>query len=200
LFEKQGLMSHRGHRGRRERIALLFQSRSLFWKIVYFTPQIKSYRNNGALPTWLIMCRKNLTMAENKTVPTSASVVEFLNTVQNETQRNDSFALVEMMKAISSEQAVMWGEHIIGFGTYHYQYESGREGDFFRIGFAPRKSGLVLYLSSGHKELSDVLARMGKHKLSGSCIHVKRLSDVDTGVLRELVQSSWEVMNKRYPL
>jgi hypothetical protein len=139
-------------------------------------------------------------MAANKTIPTSASVTDFLNAVPDETMRKDSFALVQVMSEVSDEKAVMWGENIVGFGTYHYTYESGREGDFFRLGFAPRKGGLALYLSSGHGELSDVLARMGKHKVSGHCIHLKRLSDVDENVLRELFQSSWEMMKTRYPL
>lgn len=138
-------------------------------------------------------------MAENKTIPTSASVSDFLNALQDETLRKDSFAVMEAMSTVSGEKAVMWGENIIGFGQYHYKYDSGREGDFFRIGFAPRKSGLALYLSSGHKDLSDILVRMGKYKLSGSCIHVKRLRDVDIDVMNELFQGAWSQMQVRYP-
>lgn len=137
--------------------------------------------------------------AENKTVPTSGSVTDFLNAVEDETMRKDSFALMQAMADVSGEKAVMWGENIVGFGQYHYKYESGREGDFFRIGFAPRKGSLALYLSSGHKDLSDILARMGKHKLSGSCIHVKQLKDVDETVMKELFQAAWDLMKSRYP-
>ena len=133
-------------------------------------------------------------MAENKTKPTDASVEEFLNAVPDERKRADSFRLVEIMREITGEEPVMWGDSIVGFGSYHYKYASGREGDAPLIGFSPRKASLTIYITPGFDRYGDLLGRLGKFTTSKVCLYVKRLSDVDEAVLRELIRDSVEVM------
>jgi hypothetical protein len=128
-----------------------------------------------------------LGMAQNQTVPTKASVKGFVDGIPDEAMRADARVLVRIMREATGEKPVMWGPGIVGFGSYHYKYESGREGDSLRVGFAPRKSGLVIYLMHGAGHYATQLARLGKHKVSGSCLHVKRLADVDEKVLRAVV-------------
>ncbi|MBK7218464.1 MAG: DUF1801 domain-containing protein [Candidatus Promineofilum sp.] len=133
-------------------------------------------------------------MAENKTKPTDASVEEFLNAVPDERKRADSFRLVEIMREITGEEPVMWGDSIVGFGSYHYKYASGREGDQGLTGFSPRKASLTIYITPGFDRYGDLLGRLGKFTTSKVCLYVKRLSDVDEAVLRELIRDSVEVM------
>lgn len=99
--------------------------------------------------------------------------------------------LLELMGRIAQKPAVMWGGSIIGFGDWHYKYESGREGDFFVIGFSPRKQQISLYLMTGFKKYDELLAKLGKHKTGKSCLYIKRLSDVDLAVLESLLQESY---------
>ena len=129
-------------------------------------------------------------MAAAKTVPTDASVEDYLNSVPDEAKRQDSFALLELMEEVTGEKAVMWGDSIVGFGNYHYVYASGREGDWPVTGFAPRKQALTLYIMAGFDQYDELLARLGKHSTGKSCLYIKRLSDVDVDVLRELVAAS----------
>ena len=103
------------------------------------------------------------------------------------------------MEDITGEQAVMWGPSIVGFGLYHYKYASGREGDFMRCGFSPRKQDLTVYIMSGFKEYGDLLSKLGKHKTSVSCLYLKKLADVDLAVLREMIERSVAYMDKTYP-
>ena len=131
-------------------------------------------------------------MAENKTQPTDADVEAFLNAVPGERKRADSFAVLEMMKEVTGEEPVMWGPSIVGFGSVHYQYDSGREGDMGLTGFSPRKANLTLYITDGFDKYGDLLARLGKHKTSVSCLYINKLADVDQDVLRELVRRSVE--------
>ncbi len=138
-------------------------------------------------------------MAENKTQATSADVTAFIQGVADETQRVDAHVIAAMMARLSGEPAKMWGPSIIGFGSYHYQYDSGREGVSPRIGFSPRKGQTVLYLTDGYADKEAQLARLGKHKLGKSCLYVKRLSDVDMAVLEEMVSASLAYMAKTYP-
>lgn len=134
-------------------------------------------------------------MAENKTRPTSASVNAFIAAVENETRRRDARTILAMMKRISGTSPKMWGPSIIGFGTQHYRYESGREGDMPRMGFSPRKASLALYLLYG-KRVADLLARLGKHKTAVSCLYINKLSDVDLAVLEEMMVRTWDASAK----
>lgn len=129
-------------------------------------------------------------MAENKTKETNASVKKFLNGVADEQQRQDSFALVEMMQAATRKPAKMWGDAIVGFGSLHYKYESGREGDMPMIGFSPRKGTLTLYVDIGSGKQAELLAKLGKHKTSKWCLYIKRLDDVHLPTLKKLIQQS----------
>jgi Domain of unknown function (DU1801) len=134
-------------------------------------------------------------MAELKTKLNNASVDKFLQGFPENTQK-DCYAILEMMKKATKTDPKMWGTSIIGFGDYHYKYESGREGDFFMIGFSPRKQNLTLYLNSGFNEYGSLLEKLGKHSISKSCLYIKKLDDVDTKVLKELVTKSAKAMKK----
>ena len=138
-------------------------------------------------------------MAENKTQPTDADVEAFLNAVDNERKRADSFAILKMMKEVTGEEPVMWGPSIVGFGSVHYKYASGHEGDMGLTGFSPRKANLTLYITDGFDKYGDLLARLGKHKTSVSCLYINKLADVDQDVLRELVRRSVEHMRATNP-
>jgi hypothetical protein len=139
-------------------------------------------------------------MAENKTRPTDADVFEFLNSVPDERKRQDSFTVLEMMREATGEEPVMWGSSIVGFGSYHYKYDSGREGDMPIIGFSPRKQNLTLYIMMGGFERYDeLMAKLGKHTTSVSCLYIKRLSDIDMEVLRALVEESVANMKSTNP-
>ena len=131
-------------------------------------------------------------MAENKTRKTGASVKEFLSSVENKRRREDGQTLLTMMQKITGLEPEMWGPSIIGFGDYHYKYESGREGDMFLTGFSPRKQSLSLYVMDGFDGRDELLNRLGKHRKSVSCLYINKLADVDMDVLRELIQRSFE--------
>lgn len=128
-------------------------------------------------------------MAEMKTKPTRTSVASFLKRV-DETRQADCKTLVKIMKQATRAEPKMWGPSIVGFGSYHYCYESGREGDWFLTGFSPRKRDLTVYIMSGFSEYDHLLAKLGKHKTGKSCLYIKRLADVDLDVLRDLVRQS----------
>ena len=129
-------------------------------------------------------------MASNKTQATRESVTDFLAGVENDVRRADAHALVALMRRASGAEPIMWGPSIIGFGTRHYRYDSGREGDMPRIGFSPRKGNLALYMLTG--EGSEVmLARLGKHRTGVSCLYINKLADVDMSVLEQLVAHAW---------
>jgi len=137
-------------------------------------------------------------MAELKTKLNDNSVEDFLNTVEDEQKRKDSFELLKMMGEISGEPAKMWGKDIVGFGTYHYVYASGREGDWTISGFSPRKASLSIYVMAGFDQLGDELASLGKHKVGKGCLYVKSLSDIDEKVLRKMIKKSIAIIRKRY--
>ncbi|MCB0009313.1 MAG: DUF1801 domain-containing protein, partial [Anaerolineales bacterium] len=111
-------------------------------------------------------------MSENKTRPTDQKVMEFLNSVEHKTRRTDGLTLLKMMEEITGEDAVMWGSSIVGFGSYHYKYESGREGDMPLVGFSPRKQSMTLYIMPGFDEYEGMLAELGKHKIGKACLYV----------------------------
>ncbi|ALM06846.1 hypothetical protein SB49_02780 [Sediminicola sp. YIK13] len=137
-------------------------------------------------------------MSENKTIPTNASVTEFLNTVDNETRRKDCFVILEKMKEITGKPAVMWGNSIVGFGSYHYKYDSGREGDMLITGFSPRKQNLTLYILDGFDGHQELLKKLGPHKTGKSCLYIKKLSDIDMDILSELISTSFAHFDKKY--
>ena len=129
-------------------------------------------------------------MAELKTKPTGASVADFIAGVADEQRRKDSETMVALMHEVTGQPPEMWGDSIVGFGRYHYRYQSGRTGEWMVTAFSPRKDSLTLYIMSGFDELADLMARLGKYKTGKGCLYIKRLSDVDMGVLRELVERS----------
>jgi hypothetical protein len=133
-------------------------------------------------------------MAELKTQPNEQNVEDFLNNVENETKRKDSFSILEMMKEETGAEPIMWGDSIIGFGSYHNKYASGRDAEWFLTGFSPRKQNLTLYIMSGFDEYDELLDKLGKHSTGKSCLYIKRLEDVDQDVLRDLVSKSVEHM------
>jgi hypothetical protein len=129
-------------------------------------------------------------MAENKTKATKVSVAAFVDALTDDTKRADTKALVKMMQSATGEKPAMWGPSIIGFGSYHYVYESGREGDMPLVGFSPRKAAIVLYSMTGAKGAEALLAKLGKHTTGKGCLYVKKLADVDEKVLERLVVAS----------
>ncbi len=129
-------------------------------------------------------------MAELKTVANDGDVAAFLEAIEPEDRREDCRALEVMLRGVTGEPPRMWGASIVGFGSYHYRYASGREGDWFLTGFSPRKQNLTIYVIAGFDQAGDLLPRLGKHTTSVGCLYVKRLSDVDQAVLRELVSRS----------
>jgi hypothetical protein len=135
-------------------------------------------------------------MAELKTRPHQGSATEFLQTVSEERKRQDSFAILDLMKKVTGEEPVMWGDSIVGFGSYHYKYASGREADWMLTGFSPRKQSLTLYIMSGFDEYDDLLKKLGKYKTGKSCLYIKKLEDVDLTVLKELVAKSIDHMKR----
>jgi hypothetical protein len=137
-------------------------------------------------------------MTANLTRETDASVQDFLDTVENECRRIDARELLELMQRVTGMQPKMWGPAIIGFGSYHYQYDSGREGDMLRVGFSPRKANLALYLIEKGKDYQDMLAGLGKYRTGGSCLYVNKLADVDMNVLESLVSQSWEAARAKH--
>ncbi|QED26352.1 DUF1801 domain-containing protein [Microvenator marinus] len=137
-------------------------------------------------------------MAELKTKATELDPREFLETVDSDEKRQDCFWLLEQMEELSGAPAKMWGESMIGFGTYHYVYDSGREGDWFEVGFAPRKQNLVVYIMPGFIEYDDLLGQLGKYKTGKSCLYIKKLSDVNREVLRDLIDQSLKAMREKY--
>jgi hypothetical protein len=136
-------------------------------------------------------------MSELKTKPTSQDPRAFLDTIEPEEKRRDSYTLLELMEQITGEQAVMWGPSMVGFGSYHYKSERSRqEGDWMLVGFSPRKHNLTLYILAGHQDQTDLLARLGKHKTGVGCLYIKRLSDVDRDVLTMLIETGYASMKR----
>jgi hypothetical protein len=138
-------------------------------------------------------------MADQKTKPTELSVEGFLDKIPDEGVRDDCYELVKIMKKITGSSPKMWGTSIVGFGNYHYKYESGHEGDACLTGFSPRKQNLTLYVMPGFTEHPDLLAKLGKHKAGKGCLYVKRLADVNTSELEGLIKHSVEYLRKKYP-
>ena len=138
-------------------------------------------------------------MAQNKTTENDLSVPDFLNTIPDENKRADCFNLSDILSLTTGFEAKMWGNAIVGFGSYHYKYESGREGDAPLVGFSPRKDAIALYLSSQFKDREELLAKFGKHKTAKACIYLKKMSDIDVSVLKEMTINSVERIKSLYP-
>lgn len=131
-------------------------------------------------------------MAENKTQPTDVSVEEFLAAVEHPKRREDGFELLEMMREITGQEPVMWGPSIVGFGSYHYKYETGREGDSAAVGFSPRKGSLALYGLTYGPDADRLLPDLGKHKTGAACLYVNKLDDVDRDILAEMIRTGYK--------
>jgi hypothetical protein len=129
-------------------------------------------------------------MAVNKTKPTEMSVAAFVDALTNQARRTDAKALIKLMSKATGERAKMWGPSIIGFGTYHYKYESGREGDTVLVGFSPRKAALVLYGVTGSENAASLLAKLGPHTTGKGCLYIKNFSDIDQNILEHLITRS----------
>jgi hypothetical protein len=138
-------------------------------------------------------------MAETKTRATAVSVEEFIAAVEPPERREDARVIDAMMRRVTDETPKMWGPTIIGYGQYHYRYDSGHEGDMCRLGFSPRKPQQVLYVLTGSDEETALLARLGRHSTGKSCLYIKKLADVDLGVLEELTRHALAHMNEKYP-
>lgn len=125
-------------------------------------------------------------------------MLAFLESVKEESKREDCYEIMNMMQEVTGEQPRMWGPSIIGYGSYHYKYESGREGDWMRIGFSPRKENISIYLMSGVEKQADLLAKVGKYKMGKSCFYIKRLADVDVQVLQQMMVQSLAELKKMW--
>ena len=138
-------------------------------------------------------------MAKNKTTETETSVVDFINTFDNEAKRNDAFELIKIMQKTTGFAPKMWGPSIVGFGSYHYKYASGHEGDAPLAGFSPRKAAISLYVYLSEENREKLLSKLGKHKAAKGCIYIKKLTDVDVEILKEMVSASVQYLLKLYP-
>ncbi len=137
-------------------------------------------------------------MAKNKTTATRTSVTAFVSGIADADRRRDLKAVMAMLREITGKRPVMWGPSIVGYGRYHYRYDSGREGDFFTAGVSPRARNLTVYLMPGGKPYAALLKKLGKHRLGKSCLYINRLDDVDTGVLKELMTRAYKDMCAKY--
>ncbi|MHC0441496.1 DUF1801 domain-containing protein [Flavobacterium sp. 3-210] len=138
-------------------------------------------------------------MAKNKTNETESSVIDFINNSDDETKIKDAFELVNIMQKVSGFEPKMWGPSIIGFGSYHYKYASGHEGDAPLAAFSPRKAAISLYFYLPAEDREELLAKLGKHKAAKGCIYVKKLADIDVEILKKMVSISVKELQKQYP-
>lgn len=144
-------------------------------------------------------------VGENKTKPTNVSVEDFIEAVEPERKREEAKVLDALFRKVTGEEPRMWGPSIIGYGSYHYKYESGREGDAMRAGFSPRKARHSLYFMGRYcdeetgKKVDALLETIGKHKTGASCVYVNKLADIDLDVMEEIIGLCWDAMKRRYP-
>lgn len=139
-------------------------------------------------------------MSQNKTVPTDQSVQSFITAVEPAAKRDDAQVLDRLFREVTGFQPIMWGPSIIGYGQYHYVYDSGRQGDFLATGFSPRKTRHSIYIMPGYANFGDILARLGKHKMGKSCLYVNKLADIDLEVLAELIRAGLADLNQKWPV
>ena len=139
-------------------------------------------------------------MSGNKTVATSEDVRDFLRQVEPERRRADGLRLNEIFQQVTGYAPRMWGPSIVGYGEYHYTYDSGREGDFLATGFSPRKANLSIYIMPGYADYGPILDRLGKHKMGKSCLYINKLADVDEDVLAELIRAGLADLDAKWPV
>lgn len=139
-----------------------------------------------------------MAQTKNKTIPNKKSVAAFLNSIEDPQRRKDAKAVAKLMKEITGEKAVMWGESIVGYGQYHYKYDSGREGDFLIVGFSPRKANLTIYIMPGYQDYSNLTAKLGPHKLGKSCLYIRKLENIHIPTLKKLIKRGYADMKKKY--
>ncbi len=139
-------------------------------------------------------------MTQNKTQPTGASVEDFITAITPDRRRKDAKTLNTLFSKLTGFKPQLWGPSIIGYGRYHYCYETGREGDFLATGFSPRRSALSIYILPGYQNYGEVLARLGKHKTGVSCLYINKLDDVNLDVLAALIQTGLKDLNKIWPV
>jgi hypothetical protein len=137
-------------------------------------------------------------MKQNKTLPTGNSVLDFIEKVENEDRKKDAYRLLDIMQELSGKEPVLWGPSIIGFDSYHYKYDTGREGDMCLVGFSPRKDKLSVYIMPGFHHFEEELSALGPHKLGKACLYIKTLSTINETVLRQIIQKSIDLMRKKY--
>jgi len=139
-------------------------------------------------------------MSENKTKPTEVSVDEFIANVMPDRRREDALILNQLFKDVTGWEPQMWGPTMIGYGSYHYIYDSGREGDALATGFSPRKANLVLYIMPGYQDFGHILDKLGKHKLGKACLYINKLADVDIDVVAEIIRAGVDDLGTRWPI
>jgi Domain of unknown function (DU1801) len=135
-------------------------------------------------------------MAELKTKVNEASVEDFLGSISDEQKRKDAFEVLELMQEITKQPPKMWGDSMVGFGTYKYKYESGREGEWFVTGFSPRKQDLTIYINGGFEQHGELMEQLGKYKTGKVCLYVKKLEDIKLPLLKKIVKASVAQMKK----
>lgn len=136
-------------------------------------------------------------MSENKTKPTDQSLLDYLNSIEPEKRRLEGLRLNEIYEEATGDKGVLWGNSIVGYGSYHYTYESGREGDAPRTGFSPRKSKLSIYIMGGHSRYEKEMSNLGKFKTGKSCVYVNKLEDINEEVLKKLIKVSYDYMGAK---
>lgn len=141
-----------------------------------------------------------MAQAQNKTQATDADVTDFLAAVEHPTRRADGLALDQVFRKVTGFTPRMWGPSLVGYGSYHYVYDSGREGDFLATGFAPRKANLSIHIMPGYQDYSEILSRLGKHKIGKSCLYVNKLADIDVNVLEELIAAGLRDLAGYWPV
>ncbi len=135
----------------------------------------------------------------NKTQETKASVETYLSAITPEQKQEDCRWIAAIMEKLTGHPPKMWGPSMVGFGVYHYKYDTGREGDFLRTGFAARAQNISIYIMPGYQDFDDELSRLGKYKIGKSCLYIKRLSDVDEAVLEEMIAKGLKLLAEKYP-
>ncbi len=139
-------------------------------------------------------------MSQNKTQATEAAVSDFIAAVDHPTRRADAEALDALFRKVTGWKPQRWGPRIVGYGSYHYVYDSGREGDFLATGFSPRKANMSVYIMPGYADFSAILARLGKHKIGKSCLYINKLADIDLDVLEELIRAGLADLDAKWPV
>ncbi|MBT8233744.1 MAG: DUF1801 domain-containing protein [Saprospiraceae bacterium] len=139
-----------------------------------------------------------MSQAKNKTQKTKASVMKYINAIESPERKKDIKIIYKLLKEITGEKPEMWGTAIVGYGTYHYKYESGREGDFMKSGFSSRKTAITLYIMAGMQRFPKLMAKLGKYKTGKSCLYIKKLDDINLDILSELLKKSHDYMSTKY--